>query len=116
MSSSLLMPILKILIGGILIWLATEFGKRSGKLGGLVLSLPMTSLIALLWLWFETRDVAKVAETAKETLIFVLPSFVFFITLPLMLGKQIQFYVSFSVSIVLTLIAYFIFFKIRGEM
>jgi len=110
------MPILKIAISGIIIWLASEFGKKSGKLGGLVLSLPLTSLIALLWLWIETNDPAKIAAVSKETLIFVIPSFVFFITLPLMLEKGIHFYISFAVSIALTLVAYLAFFKLRGEM
>ena len=38
------MPILKIAISGIIIWIASELGKKSGKLGGLILSLPLTTL------------------------------------------------------------------------
>ncbi len=109
------MALLKIFISGIIIWLATEFGKKSGKLGGLILSLPLTTLIALCWLWYETHDASKISSVAKETLIFVIPSFVFFIALPLLLERELNFYLSFIISIVLTLIAYFAFYKIRGE-
>lgn len=108
------MAILKIIVGGSLIWLITELGKRSGKIGGLILSLPLTSLIALFWLWLETHDAGKVSSVAKEGLIFILPSLVFFISLPLLLEKQIHFYLSFALSTLLTLVSYWVFYKMRG--
>lgn len=110
------MPILKIALSSIIIWLASEFGKKSGKWGGLILSLPLTSLITLIWLWIETHDSAKIASVTKETLIFIVPSLVFFMVLPILIEKGIHFYLSFAVSIVLTLSAYFVFYKWRGEM
>ena len=97
------MAIIKILASGIIIWLVGEFGKKSGKLGGLILSLPITSLIALFWLWIETQDASKVSSVSKETLIFIIPSFVFFIALHLSLERQLNFYLSFTLSILLTL-------------
>ena len=108
------MAILKILISGILIWLTTELGKRSGKMGGLILSLPVTSIIALCWLWFDTKDAAKVSAVSLETLIFILPSFVFFIVLSFMLTRAFSFSLSFCSSVACTVIAYGIFFKIRS--
>jgi hypothetical protein len=109
-----MMAIFKILVSGTLTWAAIELGKRSGKLGGLMLSLPITSIIALCWLWFETRDPAKIASVSTETVIFILPSFVFFIALSALLSRQVSFTISFTASIVLTLLAYAIFFKIRS--
>ena len=109
------MAILKILVSGVMIWLVGEVGKKSGKMGGLILSLPVTSLIALFWLWIETHDASKVSSVSKETLIFIIPSFVFFIALHLFLERQLNFYFSFAASILLTMSAYFAFFKIRGE-
>jgi len=109
------MAIFKILVSGIMIWAVSEVGKKSGKMGGLILSLPVTSLIALSWIWFETHDASKVSAVSKETLIFILPSFVFFIALHLFLERQLNFYLSFATSILLTMGAYFAFFKFRGE-
>ena len=110
------MPILKIAISGIIIWLASELGKKSGKLGGLILSLPLTTLITLIWIWIETKDSLKIASVSKETLIFVIPSFVFFIALPQLLHRGLHFYLSFAISISLTLGAYLAFYRLRGEM
>jgi hypothetical protein len=110
------MLILKILTSGIIIGLASEVGKKSGKLGGLILSLPLTTLMTLIWLWIETGNPEKIVSVSKETLIFVIPSFVFFIALPLLMEKGIHFYVSFTISTTLTLAAYLAFYKFRGEM
>jgi hypothetical protein len=110
------MAIFKILLGGTLLWLATELGKRSGKMGGLVLSLPITSMIAFLAIWFETKDPMQVANVSKQTLVFILPSFVFFIALPILLQKSVNFYFSFMIATSLTLVSYFTFYKLRGEL
>ena len=110
-----MMAMIKILLGGMMIWGVSELGKRSGKVGGLVLSLPVTSIFALLYLWFETRDETKVAAVSKETLIFILPSLTFFILLPFLLEKSLNFYLSFALAICLTLVSYFIFYRVRGE-
>lgn len=107
------MPILKIILGGFLIWIVSEVGKSSGKLGGLILSLPTTSILAILWLWFETKDPSKIASLSSETSIFILPSFVFFVSLPLLLQRPLNFYLAFAISIVLTFFAYALFFKLR---
>jgi hypothetical protein len=109
-----MMAILKIVVSGILIWAASELGKRSGKLGGLVLSLPITSIIAILWLWFETKDATKVANLASGTLTFILPSLLFFILLPILISRSVSFSASFAISILVTLAAYAIFFKIQN--
>jgi len=108
-----MMAILKIVISGIVIWLSSELGKRSGKLGGLVLSLPLSSILAILWLWGETKDTQKIAALSLETLIFIIPSFAFFIVLSLLLQKNTHFYLSFFIAVLVTLGAYFLFFKFR---
>ncbi len=110
-----MVAIVKILMSGVLIWLVTEFGKKSGKLGGLILSLPVTSIIALTWLWFETKDSAKVASVSKETLVFILPSLVFFVLLWLLLERGVNFYVTLASSIVVTALSYALFFNLRGD-
>ena len=109
------MAILKILLSAVIIWAVSELGKRSGKLGALILSLPVTSILALLWIWYETKDSSKVANISKETLIFILPSLVFFMALPICLQKSLNFYLSFTIAIALTFVSYFAFYKFRGE-
>lgn len=109
-----MLALLKILISAVLIWGVTEVGQRSGKLGGLLLSLPLTSMIALTWLWVETRDPAKVASVSSETLLFVLPSMVFFVALSFVLQRTSSYWMAFGVATIVTLGAYAAFFKLTA--
>lgn len=109
-----MIALLKIFTSGVLIWLSSEIGKRSGTLGGLLLSLPLTSIIALSWLWGETKNPEKVASMTIETFWFILPSLVLFLSLPLLLRKGVGFPWSMTLSVVATLISYALFFRIRS--
>jgi hypothetical protein len=110
-----MIALLKILTGGTLIWLSTEVGKRSGPLAGLILSLPLTSMIALSWLWFETRNPEKVASMTIETFWFILPSLVLFLLLPILMRKGVIFPWAMALSVIATLLSYWLFFRIRSE-
>lgn len=109
-----MLAVIKILVSALVIWTVSELGKRSGKVGGLILSLPLTSMIALTWLWLETRDPGKVAAVSTETLIFVLPSLVFFLMLSFLLHRTSSFAISFVGAAVTTVGAYAGFFRLTS--
>jgi hypothetical protein len=109
-----MIALFKILLGGFLIWASSEAGKRSGALGGLLVSLPLTSIFSLSFLWLETRSVEKVAAMSTEIIWFVVPSLVLFFTLCFLLKKNFNFPISFGASILLTVCAYAFLFKIRS--
>ena len=56
----LMFNIAKILISALIIFAASEIGKRDSLLGAIIVSLPMISLITISWLYFETKDVDKI--------------------------------------------------------
>jgi hypothetical protein len=58
--------LLKIAISVAVLVVAAEVARRSTLLGALVVSLPLTSLLALVWLWRDTHDVERVARFAGE--------------------------------------------------
>lgn len=89
-----------------LIVVISEVSKRSSFIGALLASLPVVSLLAILWLYIETRDVEKISALATSVFWLVLPSLVLFITLPILLKWQIPFYISLGLSITLTVISY----------
>jgi F0F1-type ATP synthase assembly protein I len=110
-----MIALVKISVSAVLIWVVTEVGKRSGKFGGLILSLPLTSIIVISWLWYETRDPVKIASISTETLVFIVPSLVFFIVLSGVLNRYANFYFSFAAALISTLLTYALFFKLRGD-
>ena len=82
--------VVKIIITALIIVAIGEVSKRSTFLGGLFASLPLTSLLAFIWLYRDTRDVAMISSLSMSIFWLVLPSLVLFITLPMFL-KRITF-------------------------
>lgn len=69
---------IKAAVSGVLIAAASELARRNPGLGGLVASLPLTTLLALVWLWHETHDPARASSFVTGTALYViaaLPSF-----------------------------------------
>ena len=97
--------ILKILISAIIIFIASEIGKKDSLLGAIIVSLPMISLITISWLYFETKDVDKIIDFSYGVFAMIIPSLSFFITLPYFL-KRISFLPSMFLSISIMIILY----------
>lgn len=58
---------------------AAELAKRSSWLGALVVALPLASILSMTWLYLDTRDSARVAEFARNILLMLPPSLLFFL-------------------------------------
>lgn len=96
----------KIAITTILIVAISEIAKRSSFAGAILASIPIVSVLAMIWLYVDTKDVAKVSALATSVFWLVLPSLILFITLPLLLKQGLNFYTSIGLSIGITIGAY----------
>ncbi len=101
--------LLKTIISAIIIVVVSEIAKRYTWTAAIIVSLPLTSLLAFVWLYWDTKDTQKVIELSYSTIVMSLPSFVFFIILPLLLKFKQSFVFSLFISIISTAIAYAIF-------
>ena len=77
--------VVKAALSGIIVAAVSEIARRYPGWGGLVASLPLTSLLAMIWLWRDTQDAARVAELSSSTFWFILPSLPLFLVLPALL-------------------------------
>ena len=101
--------LLKVFISALVIVAVTELSKRGGTFWGAVLaSLPLTSLLAFIWLYAETRDATRVADLSWSVLWFVIPSLMLFVALPLLLKRGIGFAVALPTSVLLMVAAYLV--------
>ena len=75
--------LLKALLSGAIIAVASEVARRSSLLAALLISLPLTSILAFIWLYRDTRDANEVAALSWSILWLIVPSLVFFVVLPL---------------------------------
>lgn len=96
----------KAALSGILIALISEVAKRSPAFGALIASLPLLSLLAMIWLWRDTHDTARIASHAEATFWYVLPSLPMFLALPLMLRHGLNFWLALAASCMLTVVLY----------
>ena len=101
--------LVKTLITALIIVIVSEVAKKSTLLGAIIVSIPLTSLLAFVWLYFDTRDHQKIIDLSYGTILLTLPSFAFFIILPILLKMKQNFAISIVISIIGTSILYFIF-------
>jgi hypothetical protein len=97
---------IKAALSGIIVATISEIARRSPGLGGLVASLPLISILGILWLWRDTSDVARIADHAQATFWFVLPSLPMFLLLPIMLRHGFSFWLSLLAGCLLTMALY----------
>ena len=98
--------IVKAAVSGIIIAIVSEVAKRSPGLGALIASLPLVSVLGMLWLWRDTHDVPRMAAHAEATFWFVLPSLPMFLLIPLMLRQGVSFWLALVAGCLLTIALY----------
>lgn len=90
--------LLKILLTVVIVLVASALARRTGWLGALVASLPLTSLLVLGWLYFDTREPRAVAELAMAIFWFVLGSLPFFLVLAFALRQGMHAAAAFGLA------------------
>ena len=98
--------IAKAAISGALIAIVSEISKRYPGVGGLIASLPLISVLGMLWLWRDTGDVQRLADHAQATFWFVLPSLPLFLVVPGLLKRGLGFYPALAAGCLLTIALY----------
>ncbi|KPK13569.1 MAG: hypothetical protein AMJ67_17185 [Betaproteobacteria bacterium SG8_41] len=62
----------KVLVSALAIAVATELAKKDVFWGAVLIALPLASILAMSWLYVETRDDALVTRFARDVLAFLL--------------------------------------------
>ncbi len=100
--------IVKTIISAVIIVAVSELAKRSPTIGALVASLPLVSVLAMIWLWRDTGDAERLADYAQATFWYVLPSLPMFLLVPAMLRADLPFWLALGSGIILTAVLYLI--------
>ncbi len=95
--------ILKALLSGLMIAVVSEIAKRSPGLGGLIASLPLVSVLGMMWLWRDTHDTMRLASHGEATFWFVLPSLPMFLLVPALLRRGVPFWPALAGGCLLTM-------------
>ncbi len=98
--------LLKVLLSAFLVAAISELARRSTFAGALLASLPLTSILAMIWLYYETHDLPRIGAFANSIFWLVLPSLALFLVMPWMLRLGYSFWSGLSGGILATLVAY----------
>ncbi len=107
--------IIKIVITTLLVVIISEISKRSSFIGAILASVPLISVLAMVWLYIDTENIEKVNTLAKSIFWLVIPSLALFISLPLLLKNGINFYISMTLSIIITILCYWLMVSALGH-
>ncbi|OIR01013.1 hypothetical protein GALL_169770 [mine drainage metagenome] len=99
--------ILKYLITAGVVVLVSELAKRSDKLGALIASLPMVTVLTLIWLYVEHQPTSKIANHAYYTFWYVLPTLPMFLLFPYLLPKW-GFVLTLITCVIFTMLMFFL--------
>ena len=98
--------VVKIVLTAAAVVAVSEIAKRSTLWGAALASLPLTSLLAFVWLYLDTGDTKRVADLSQGIFWLVLPSLLLFVVMALLLRSGWSFWNSLGVSCVVTAAAY----------
>ena len=92
--------IVKIFVTALIIAIVSEISRRYSLWASLLVSLPLTSILAFIWIYFDSRDSAKIIEMSHSIFWLVLPSLAFFLILPFLLKQGLTFPLAMGVSVI----------------
>jgi hypothetical protein len=103
------------LLSGLIIAAIALIARRSPAAGALVASLPLISILGMIWLWRDTHDSALMANHVEATFWYVLPSLPMFLAVPAMLRSGVNFWLSLAAGCLLTILLYLVTISIAAR-
>ena len=107
--------IIKILISAVLITAISEISKKSSLIGGILASVPLVSVLAMIWLYIDTRSSEKISQFSTSVFWLVIPSLSLFLILPVLLKMKMNFYIALPISTIVMIICYYLMIFILGK-
>lgn len=106
MGVAMLYLAIKAAISGMIVAAVPEIARRSPGMGALVVSLPLVSILGMVWLWRDTHDPQRLAAHAGATFWFVLPSLPMFLLIPILIRRGAGFWPALGAGCLLTVALY----------
>jgi hypothetical protein len=98
--------LIKAVVTAAVVVAVSEIAKRSSLWGAVLASLPLTSLLAFVWLYLDTGSTQSVSNLSQSIFWLVLASLPLFGVLPWLLRSGWAFWPSLASACVITAAAY----------
>lgn len=96
----------KALLAGAMIAAISEIGRRLPATAAIVASLPLVSVLGMVFLWWAKPDAENMAVHSAATFWYVLPSLPMFLAIPAMLRGGMNFWLALALGCALTVLLY----------
>lgn len=100
--------ILKYAVTAFIIVVVSEVAKRTDRLGALLASLPLVTIMVMIWLYIEGQGGEKISSHAFYTFWYVIPTLPMFLAMPALLKNGINFWWSLTICMGITIICFVI--------
>ena len=100
--------VIRALLSGLIIATIAVIGRKAPAVAALVASLPLISILAMIWMWRDTGNPRLLADHAEATFWYVLPSLPMFLLIPFMLRSGLNFWIALAAGVALTVILYLV--------
>lgn len=96
------MDVAKVLLSAVIIVLVNKVQLINDRLSALLIALPLTSLLAMIWMHQAGQSGQRIANHAEGTFWFVLPTLPMFLILPWMVRNGWGFWAALLANCLLT--------------
>ena len=100
--------IAKAALAGVIVAMVATVAQRLPSFGALIASLPLISILGMIFLWYARPDAENMALHAEATFWYVLPSLPMFLLIPLLLRNGSSFFLSLAAGCLLTIGLYLV--------
>lgn len=101
--------IIKIVVSALIVLAVSEIAKRHSGFAALVASIPLTSLLAFIWLHLESTPTERIADLSMQIFWLAIPSLVLFLTFSFLIRQGMSFWAGLAISVAATTCGYLIF-------
>lgn len=107
--------LIKVIISALIIAGVSELAKKNTALAAIVIALPTMTVLSMIWIYMDTKDLGKISAFSYEVLIAVIPSLLFFLLIPLFIKLSNNFILALALSGIIMVIAFFIYIFVLGK-
>lgn len=102
----MLYALVKALISGAIVGVVSETARRNAALGALFASLPLVSVLGMIWIWRDTGDLERLSVHSSATFWYVLPSLPMFLLMPMLWRHGLNFWPGLGIGCAVTVALY----------
>jgi hypothetical protein len=102
-------------LSGLIVALIALIAKRSPAAGALIASLPLISILGMIWLWRDTHDRVMMANHVEATFWYVIPSLPMFLMIPMLMRSGVGFWAALLSGCALTVLLYLVTISVAAR-